>query len=272
MTPNRLLAVLSALLLCGFGPVDDPRALLAGNWGFVGKDGSVTCGFPAARGNQLAFDFTHTDGRLLLYEAADLIQALGGVQLSRTGDRIAISAQPRLGGPRKTVWTVRVKSPDELESLDGEGVNSVLRRCPTAAFADAGVSNTLRLALTPPLSGAGGFPEIRAGDTLDAVCEGQVHDEADHRAWAQFELIGPTHQFVMITGLYDSPWFGLSKVDAVRQTGPDTLVLSLTGLDKEGTRNLTVKVLPDRLLLAELNIALARCRPEQAASGGMAGW
>lgn len=265
---KRALIMACAALLLGAAqtpPASPEVTFLSGNWVELRKDGDTSCGSPGMHGEQVAFEFARSGGRMLRFEPADLYTGIGGIEVHSEGDVIAITAlTPK--GERKPLWRIRRHGNDAFDVLGSRGAaQSQWRRCPAAPdVIGPEVSAANLLALTPARTGSGGFVEVLPGETPADICEGRAKpDDFQHRrGWILFELIGPTH-FITFGLLKDLEDFSI--VRAVHQTAPGTLVLSVYNWPHKSARDLTIHIEADRIGIAELGVTLARCTAEQEA-------
>ncbi len=241
-------------------------AFLSGDWLFVDASHPGSCGFPAAHGEQIAFEFSRTGGRALFFEAADLFSVFGGVEVRSEGDLLVLSARTRLG-ERREFARIRQKGANDAESLSRDGSVTQLRRCPASgASPTTAISNSILLALSPPITGGQGFPEILPGEKPADVCAGAL-DHGRPRAWAQFELIGPGFFWTFFGGR--SSVQDYSSILSARQLGDNEIILSLRNWATSSTIDLDVHVWPDRIEIPKLSAVFARCSPDQPGSPGM---
>jgi hypothetical protein len=280
---KRLLALAAAAsLLPGATTAQapsSPEAFLTGNWMRVDDHPGNACGSPVATGEQVAFEFARSGGRLLRYEPPDLFTSVGGLQLEQKGDVVTASIEGRgaLGGLRRI-------HADDFEMLDREGkALSRWHRCP--ALPDPigpEVSTANLLALTPARSGGQSLRELLPEEEPSVICkpatevstEGMTQAEMaaegarqweqqeerrkkGHTGWIQFEILAPGHSMMLTNDVAGLGFF--VRVTAIHQIAPDTLRLSLDALNK-GKREITVRIAADHIDIPELdNASFARC-------------
>lgn len=272
--------MLAALATCSPAcAVPDPgAAYLSGNWSFIesmtDKDHPSSCGMPASHGDQIGYEFARSGGRVVVYEVPDLFSYYGGVEVHMDGDTLLLTARTRYGEARELQRIMR-KGPDDAQIVRANGQPPItLHRCPGAMPPiAAGISDANLRALTPPITGGQGFPEVFTDEAPSDVCDGKVKapDWKDasrkRRSWAQFDLIGPGHFWGMLDGPEGSA--GFFTILAARQLAPDTVRLAIQRWGAKATDDLTIQIGPDRVTIAELKLTLARCRPDQPGSLGM---
>ncbi len=265
----RLLALVLALALPAAAAQSAESTFLAGDWGEVPETGDVPCGFPNGHGEQIAFEFARTGGRALIFEAADLFTAIGGLQVRSEGDVLILTARTR-SGETKPMTRLKRTGPDSFEMMARDGKpGPKWRRCPAVENPVASdVSDANLFALTPAISGAQGFPEFWPGEMPADICEGKAApDTFQHRRHGlQFELIGPTHYWTM-SDMDQIPDF--SSVRSARQVAADTLHLALYNWAHGATVEFDVRIAADHIDIPQLGASFARCRPDQDTSLGM---
>lgn len=236
-----------------------PEAFLTGNWLEISDDPKDACGSPVASGEQIAFEFTRSGGRLMQYEPADLFTSIGGLKLEEKDGVIAVSAVPR-DGERRLLTRIRRIGADNFEFVDASGkARSRWRRCP-AVPDPIGVDVSLPnlLALTPAHTGGQGYAEILPGETAAGLCAGKSSvDRFAPRGWLQFELLAPGHS-ILITNYIEELLFFV-RVTAIHQPAPDTLRLTIDSFGK-GLNEINIRIAPDHIEIPELHAQFARCK------------
>ncbi|MCW3837385.1 hypothetical protein ACFQ1E_15535 [Sphingomonas canadensis] len=247
-----------------------PEEFLAGNWLRVDEEPGGACGSIVARGEQIAFEFARSGGRLLRYEPPDLFTSIAGLKATAEGAVITLTAVHR-DGERLPLTQLRQIGQNEFALLDEDGKpGNHWRRCPAAPNPiGPEVSNANLLALTPAISGGQGFVQILTGETAAMVCAGQVAETpfgAPRRGWLQFEILAPGHSLMLaffVPGLHE-----FERVRTVHQPSPDTLRLSLVRA-ADTTHDIDIRIADDEIEIRESGLRFARCKPGQEAGLGL---
>lgn len=264
---SRAFTILAApWLLVSGAPIvpapTSPEVFLAGNWLEVSDDPEAKCGSPVGRGEQIAFEFKRSGGRLLRYEPVDLFTSIGGIKLEEKDGVIAASAETR-DGERRPLTRLRRVDADSFEFLGADGKPaSKWGRCPAVPDpigADVSLPNLL--VLTPPYSGGQSFVELLPGESLSDLCEGKIGGWENPRGALQFELLAPGHSIVIADRVEELHFF--ARATAIHQPAPDTLRLTLDSLGKPLTE-INIRITADFLEIPELHARFGRCSKDVA--------
>jgi hypothetical protein len=261
------------------------RDYLEGIWLVGEKPDKGACLAHWYRANQVEFEFRKSGGRVMIFEPADLYTSAAIPQIEIKDDVVTLKGRSR-EGEVKDMLSLRRLDADRFQWVPRNGDKAdkadIVYRCgPPDRSVNGGVPMASLALLTPVLSGAQTFLEIKPGEDDRQVCRNPAPNaDGSSRRALQFELLGPDHYWVFGEGGGQRPFIEFDRVGSIRQTDAHTLKLEMEDHPKDGPGwsspggpddryFLTVIDKGDHIEVPELSTTYVRCRPDEAGSYGM---